>query len=351
MTQLQITPSQFFSSLFFSELAQLKHLRFSISSGSVLCTNLGLSEVETLECECEASSWQQANSTVGRDLVVYAQTLNLEKLWQVQQKLAARFCEWQIKSIDGVGISATAHIESPDPEKLKAELEALSQALFLELTLLDKRPILTQPGLLLMDMDSTVIDIECIDEIAKLAGVGEQVSEVTELAMQGKLDFAESLNSRVACLAGLEESLLAKVRDALPLMPGIETLLTTLRANGWKLAIASGGFTYFADHLKLRLGLDEAVSNQLQIHNGQLTGKVEGQIIDAQMKAETLTRLAREYNIPVEQTIALGDGANDLVMMQAAGLGVAYHAKTVVREQAQASIRFNGLDTLLHYLQ
>jgi len=351
VTQLQLTSAQFLSGLFFSQLARLEGLQFNFDAQRSLVTNLSLSSFEDVKCQCQDVNWHVAETKGCENLVVYAQALDLEKLWQLQQELDAEVVFWQLKTLPGVGTAATAQIRSHNSDELTGKLEVLSQALYLELAILNKRPVLEQPGLIVMDMDSTVIQMECIDEIAKLAGVGEQVSEVTELAMQGKLDFTQSLNSRVACLAGLEESLLANIRNTLPLMPGIETLLSCLRANGWKLAIASGGFTYFADHLMVRLDLDAAVSNQLQIEQGKLTGKVQGQIVDAKVKAQTLKQLAEEYGIPIKQTIALGDGANDLVMMQAAGLGVAYHAKPLVREQAQAAIRFHGLDTLLHYLE
>ena len=203
-----------------------------------------------------------------------------------------------------------------------------------------------------MDMDSTVIAVECIDEIAKLAGaeVGEQVSKVTELAMQGKLDFAESLRSRVACLQGADQAILQSVRAALPLMPGMFNLVRILKKHNWKLAIASGGFTYFADYLLQRLELDDAVANELEIVEGKLTGKVSGSIVDAKVKASTLGELAARWDIPHNQTIAMGDGANDLLMMNAASLGVAFHAKPVVRAQADISIRHGGLDCLLWIL-
>ncbi|WP_111978453.1 phosphoserine phosphatase SerB [Algibacillus agarilyticus] len=215
---------------------------------------------------------------------------------------------------------------------------------------LKQRPTLSAPGLLLMDMDSTTIKIECIDEIAKLAGVGEQVSEVTELAMQGKLDFAESLRARVATLADADESIIAKVKDNLPLMHGLKRLIAVLKQHEWRVAIASGGFTYFADKLKDDLELDAAIANTLEIKDGELTGQVIGKIVDAQVKAETLNELAERFSIPAEQTVAMGDGANDLVMMAAANLGVAFEAKPLVQEKADVAINFYGLDALLFIL-
>jgi len=203
---------------------------------------------------------------------------------------------------------------------------------------------------MVMDMDSTLIAVECIDEIAKLAGLGDKVAEITELAMQGKLDFKESLYNRVACLKGVDVSLLEGIRDRLPLMPGVSKLISYMHRHQWNVAIASGGFTFFADYLKERLSLVDAVSNVLKVENGKLTGEVIGDVVDANVKAQTLQRLAQKFDIAATQTIAVGDGANDLVMMQAAAFGVAYHAKPVVRQQASVAIRFGGLDTLLDYL-
>lgn len=204
-------------------------------------------------------------------------------------------------------------------------------------------PDLSKPGLVVFDMDSTVIQIECIDEIAKLAGVGEEVSKVTEKAMQGELDFEQSLRQRVATLKGADEKILQQVRAQLPLMPELELLIASLKYYGWKVAIASGGFTYFSDHLKDKLKLDFAQSNVLDIENGQLTGKVNGDVVSAQTKADILLALAKQHSIEIENTVAVGDGANDLNMMSVAGLGIAYHAKEKVQQQAQVSIRYSGL--------
>ncbi|NMP17395.1 phosphoserine phosphatase SerB [Thalassotalea sp. Y01] len=221
----------------------------------------------------------------------------------------------------------------------------------LELALIEHAPSIDEPGLLVMDMDSTTIQIECIDEIAKLAGVGEEVSAVTERAMQGELDFAESLRARVSTLAGASEDILAQVGENLPLMPGLEILIAELHRRNWKVAVASGGFTYFTEILKHQLNLDATQANVLEIENGLLTGKVVGDITDAQVKADTLVKLAEHYQLPIAQTVAMGDGANDLLMMNAANLGVAFEAKPIVLQQASAAINTSGLDTLLHYLK
>jgi len=232
-------------------------------------------------------------------------------------------------------------------DELTAEHEKILQGIELDYAPLNDLPDLSKPGLIVMDMDSTAIQIECIDEIAKLAGVGEEVSEVTERAMQGELDFEQSLRQRVAALTGADESILSSVRDELPLMPDLPELVHTLHQFGWKTAIASGGFTYFSDYLKETLKLDHAQSNQLEITDGKLTGKVLGDVVSAQTKADILEELAEKYEIEPHNTIAVGDGANDLVMMSAAGLGIAYHAKPKVEQQAQTAVRYSGLGGVL----
>lgn len=166
-----------------------------------------------------------------------------------------------------------------------------------------------------------------------LAGVGEQVAEVTERAMRGELDFTASLRQRVGTLKGADANILKQVRDELPLMPGLTSLVGKLQAMGWHVAIASGGFTYYAEYLRNRLRLAAAAANELEIRDGKLTGEVLGPVVDAQFKADTLLRLAEKLEIPLAQTVAIGDGANDLKMMQAAGLGIAYHAKPKVYEK------------------
>lgn len=200
-------------------------------------------------------------------------------------------------------------------------------------------PDLAKPGLVVMDMDSTAIQIECIDELAALAGVGEQVAEVTERAMQGELDFEQSLRQRVAALAGADEAILESVRSSLPYTKELRELVATLDHYGWKAAIVSGGFTYFSDHLKQDLDLLHAQSNTLEIVDGKLTGQVIGDVVDAQAKADIMRTLANQHEIELHNTVAVGDGANDLLMLEAAGLGIAFHAKPKVEAAAPAAIR------------
>ncbi|RDV29445.1 phosphoserine phosphatase SerB [Alteromonas aestuariivivens] len=233
---------------------------------------------------------------------------------------------------------------------LQQALGSVAETYHADIAVVNDSPLLTEPGLLVMDMDSTVIQIECIDEIAKLAGLGEQVAAVTAQAMRGELAFSESLISRVACLKGVPVAQLEQIRNQIPLMPGVATLIAVLKQHNWRVAIASGGFTYFADYLCLRLGLDEARSNTLEVQDGNLTGRVLGNIVDAKVKALTVQELQQKWQIADSQTIAMGDGANDLLMMETARLGVACHAKPIVNEKADVAIRYTGLQGLLYYL-
>ena len=203
-------------------------------------------------------------------------------------------------------------------------------------------------GLICFDMDSTLITIECIDELADFAGKKAEVSAVTEEAMRGEIDYRESLRRRLALMAGLDARVLARVfGERLLLSPGARELLDACQQAGLRTAILSGGFTYFTERLRIELGFDFATSNELEISGGKLTGRVVGDIIDANAKAQHLARLRDELGLRKEQVIAVGDGANDLLMMAEAGLSVAYHAKPATRAKADISINFGGLDSLL----
>lgn len=202
--------------------------------------------------------------------------------------------------------------------------------------------------LICFDMDSTLITIECIDELADFAGKKEEVSAVTEAAMRGEIDYRESLRRRLALLAGLDARVLARVfGERLLLSPGARELLEAAQNAGLRTAILSGGFTYFTERLRIELGFDFATSNELEISGGKLTGRVVGEIIDAAAKAHHVTRLSAELGLNKEQVITCGDGANDLLMMAQSGLSVAYHAKPATRAKADVAINFGGLDSLL----
>jgi phosphoserine phosphatase len=206
-------------------------------------------------------------------------------------------------------------------------------------------------GLVVMDMDSTLITIECIDEIADMQGLKPQVAVITEAAMRGEIDFAESLRRRVSLLKELDEHALQRVYDErLRLSPGAETMLGAVKSHGIKTLLVSGGFVFFTERLKARLGFDYARANTLEIADGKLTGKVLGKVFDAQGKADCLVKIREELNLKPEQVIAIGDGANDLKMLALAGISIAYHAKPVVREQASYELNFVGLDGLVNLL-
>lgn len=210
---------------------------------------------------------------------------------------------------------------------------------------------LQKMGLCVMDMDSTLIAIECIDEIADMMGLKPQVAEITEAAMRGELDFAASLRKRVALLKGLPQTALQRVIDErLAFNPGAQDWINTCKKHGIKTMVVSGGFTFFADHVKETLGLDYAVSNTLEIMDGKLTGQIVGDIVDAQRKADELIKLRDQLGLAAAQTIAIGDGANDLKMMAVAAVGVAYHAKPVVQEQAMYALNVVGLDGVANLL-
>jgi phosphoserine phosphatase len=204
--------------------------------------------------------------------------------------------------------------------------------------------------LVAFDMDSTLIEAEVIDELASAAGVGEQVSAITERAMRGELDFAASFRERLALLEGLEEQALVRIAGNLKVTEGAEHLIDTLKSLGYKTAILSGGFTYFAEFLQQRLGIDYVHANELDVADGRLTGKVVGDIVDGERKAFLLKELAAREGLKLEQVIAVGDGANDLPMLSAAGLGIAFRAKPVVQQSAEQSISTLGLDAILYLL-
>jgi len=204
--------------------------------------------------------------------------------------------------------------------------------------------------LICFDMDSTLIETEVIDELAMRAGVGEQVKAITERAMRGEIDFCESFRERVALLKGLDESVMKDIAENLPVTEGVGRMMHVLKRAGYKTAILSGGFTYFGNYLKQRFGFDYVYANDLEIVDGKLTGHYSGEIVDGRRKAELLRLIAQVENVDIAQTIAVGDGANDLPMLSTAGLGIAFHAKPKVKANAGQSISTIGLDGVLYFL-
>ena len=204
--------------------------------------------------------------------------------------------------------------------------------------------------LICFDMDSTLIETEVIDELALRAGVGEQVKAITERAMRGEIDFTESFRERVALLKGLDESVMQEIAEKLPITEGVDRLMYVLKKYGYKIAILSGGFTYFGHYLQQKYGIDYVYANELEVEEGRLTGRHVGEIVDGRRKAELLRLLCQVENINIAQSIAVGDGANDLPMLDLAGLGIAFHAKPKVKATASQSISTIGLDGVLYFL-
>nr|BDT31569.1 phosphoserine phosphatase SerB [Myxococcus sp. MH1] len=250
--------------------------------------------------------------------------------------------------------SMELHVTLPpalEPQVLKRSLLALSMRDNTFDVALQKESLFRRgKRMVVMDMDSTLIRIEVIDELARAHGVGEQVSRITERAMQGEMDYDESLRQRVALLKGLDVDVLHRLAANLPLTEGAETLVRVLKRLGYRTAVISGGFSVAAEALKARLGIDHAYSNVLEAEGGRLTGRTVGAIVNARRKAELLEQLAAQEGILLEQVIAVGDGANDLLMLERAGLGIAFRAKPRLREAADTSISAGGLDTILYLL-
>ena len=235
-----------------------------------------------------------------------------------------------------------------DLTALKREFLSISGAMGVDIAIQEDNAFRRNRRLVAFDMDSTLIAAEVIDELAKAAGVGPKVAAITESAMRGEIDFKESLRRRLRELRGLPEATLEAVAERIPLNEGAERLITNLKRFGYTIAIISGGFTYFGNRLKQQLGIDYVFANELEIVDGKLTGEVVGGIVDATRKAEVLRMIAEKEHLSLEQVIAVGDGANDLPMLGIAGLGIAYHAKPVVKQGAGQAISTLGLDSILY---
>ncbi len=237
-----------------------------------------------------------------------------------------------------------------DAQAMRAACLRLSAELSIDVAVQEDNAYRRNRRLVCFDMDSTLIEQEVIDELAIEAGVGKQVAEITERAMQGELDFQQSFRARVALLKGMDASVLPKIAERLTVTEGAERLISTLKALGYRTVILSGGFQYFAEYLQAKLGIDEVHANILDVENGMVTGEVKGHIVDGARKAFLLQKIANEMNISPEQAIAVGDGANDLPMLSIAGLGVAFRAKPLVRQNANQAISSVGLDGVLYLL-
>lgn len=237
-----------------------------------------------------------------------------------------------------------------DKSSMQKDFLHLSSELNFDISFQEESMFRRMRRVICFDMDSTLIQTEVIDELAMKAGVGDQVKEITELAMQGKIDFSESFIQRVKLLKGLDVSVMQDIVENLPITEGLDRLIAVLKKVGFKIAILSGGFTYFGNYLKDRYQLDYMYANELEVKDGKLTGNYIGDIVDAKRKAELLKLIAQVEKVDIRQTVAVGDGANDLLMLETAGLGIAFHAKPKVIENAKQSLSSIGIDGILYFL-
>lgn len=279
--------------------------------------------------------------------VIADQGLNIDSILRLTGRMSVKRPERNVRACIEFSLRGTPHA----PSDLQAELMKLSTSLGIDFSFQRDNMYRRMRRLICFDMDSTLIQTECIDELAKRAGVGEQVAAITARAMRGEIDFKESFKERVALLKGLDVSVMQDIAEHLPITEGTDRLMFVLKRCGYKIAILSGGFTYFGEFLQRRYGIDYVYANELEIdEDGKLTGNYVGEIVDGHRKAELLRLLAQVEKVNLAQTIAVGDGANDLPMIAEAGLGIAFHAKPRVVANAEQSINTIGLDGILYFL-
>ncbi|MFL0810424.1 MAG: phosphoserine phosphatase SerB [Agarilytica sp.] len=278
--------------------------------------------------------------------VISEKGLNIDNISRLSGRVSLE--KRDVKSKACVEFTARGH--AADNAELRSELATLASSFDIDIAFQEDNMYRRTRRLVCFDMDSTLIEAEVIDELAKAAGVGEQVVEITESAMRGDIDFDESFRRRMALLKGLDESVLENIAENLPMTEGAEHLFYMLRKLGYKTAVLSGGFEYFGRYLQQKLGIDYVFANQLEFEGGKLTGRVTGQVVNGQRKAELLRELAEKENISLKQVVAVGDGANDLPMLSVAGLGIAFRAKPLVKAEAKQSISTLGLDAILYLM-
>ena len=291
---------------------------------------------ELTACQLEAAS-----------CVIRDQGLNIDAIRRLTGRISIRHPRKNNRAC----IEFSLRGEPIDNDAMQAQLMHFSAEMGLDFSFQEDDMYRRMRRLICFDMDSTLIQTECIDELARCAGVGEEVSAITAAAMRGEIDFKESFTRRVRLLKGLDASVMKDIAEHLPFTEGVDRLMSVLKTSGYKIAILSGGFTYFGEYIQKKYGIDYVYANELEIDNdGKLTGNYVGPIVDGYRKAELLRLIAQVEKINLAQTIAVGDGANDLPMISEAGLGIAFHAKPRVVANAQQSINTMGLDGVLYFL-
>ena len=279
--------------------------------------------------------------------VIKEQGLNIDSIVRLTGRQSIKHPERNVRACIEFSLRGTP----TDINEMRSQLMQLSSEMEFDFSLQRDNMFRRMRRLICFDMDSTLIQTECIDELAIRAGVGDKVKEITERAMRGEIDFKESFKERVALLKGLDVSVMQDIAEKLPITEGVDRLMAVLKRYGYKIAILSGGFTFFGEYLQRKYGIDYMYANELEIDdNGKLTGNYVGEIVDGHRKAELLKLIAQVEKVNLAQTIAVGDGANDLPMISEAGLGIAFHAKPRVQANAKQSINTIGLDGVLYFL-
>ncbi|MCU1299097.1 MAG: Phosphoserine phosphatase [Acidobacteriaceae bacterium] len=278
--------------------------------------------------------------------IISENNLNIDRIERLSGRLSLATTASNANACIEFRVSGQPH----SADDMRAALLVLTHQLSIDIAFQRESIYRRNRRLFAFDMDSTLIQAEVIDELAKLKGVGDQVTKITEAAMRGELDFKQSFTKRVALLKGLPEAHVHEVLDTISLASGAERLISTLKSLGYKTAILSGGFTFFGKYLQSRLGIDYVYANELEIYGGTVTGRVGAEIVDGEKKAELLREIAKKENIALDQVVAVGDGANDLPMLNIAGMGIAFHAKPLVQSSASHAVSFLGLDSILYLI-